>query len=314
MTRGAMPQRIAVVRQFTRFFTRRIGILEERLLGSEFTLTEARILFEVASAEVVTATELLAVLSIDRGYMSRILKSLVVRGLIERTPSDVDARQMLLGLTEKGRGVFATLDDASRRAVSDLLQPLAESDQSDVIDAMRLIEGRLDQTVRNSTSHGVKLRPLGPGDIGWVVHRHGVLYAQEFGWDITFEGMVAKVASDFIERYDGQREAAWIAELNDKIVGSAFVVSQSKHVAKLRMVYVEPDARGVGVGQRLVDEAMLFAGGCGYRRMTLWTNDVLVSARRLYERSGFVLTASEPTHRFGKDLVSETWERSLVAP
>lgn len=313
MQAGVSAKRVAAFRQFSRFFTRSIGVLEERLLGSVFTLTEGRVLFEVASAEVVTATELLGVVTIDRGYLSRILKSFVERGLIERTPSPLDARLMLLRLTEKGRGVFKALDTASQRQVTDLLRSLSTNDQRDVIEAMQLIESRLATVAQSAVPPTVSLRPLRSGDIGWVVHRHGVLYAQEYGWDAKFEALVAKIAGEFVEHFDPEREAAWIAELDGRIVGSAFVVSQSRRVAKLRLVYVEPEARGRGVGHQLVEEALRFACGHDYHRMTLWTNDVLVAARRLYERFGFVLTSSEATRNFGKDLISETWDKDLVA-
>ncbi|MEQ1647503.1 MAG: helix-turn-helix domain-containing GNAT family N-acetyltransferase [Hyphomicrobiaceae bacterium] len=313
MRSDVSPQNVADFRRFSRFFTRRIGVLDERLLGSVLTLTEGRILFEVASRGSVTATDLLGVVSIDRGYLSRILKSFVERGLIVRTPSLRDARLMQLKLTKKGQVVFEGLDAASQREVTDLLRSLSTKDQSEVIEAMQLIERRLSTVARSLMPEMVSLRPLQPGDIGWVVHRHGVLYAREYGWDGTFEALVAKIAAQFVEHFDPEREAAWIAELDGRIVGSAFVVSQSRRVAKLRLVYVEPEARGRGVGHQLVEEALRFASSRDYHRMTLWTNDVLVAARRLYERFGFVLTLSEATHNFGKDLVSETWEKELMA-
>lgn len=310
MVQHVSPEHVSALRRFSRFFTNRIGVLEETLLGSGFTLTEARIMFEVGSSGKSTAAALATHLNLNPGYLSRVLKSLVKRGFIARQASVKDARQVSLQLTAVGRAAFADLDAASQRAMAALLAPLSLQKRAAAVAAMGVIERELaaDAALPPPAVRGpVSLRPLKPGDIGWVVHRHGVLYSEEFGWDASFEALVAKIAGAFVDAFDAARANAWVAECDGRVVGSAFVVPQSKYVAKLRLVYVEPDMRGAGVGLALVEAALAFARERGYRRMTLWTNDVLVAARRLYERLGFKLTASKPYHGFGKDLVSETW-------
>jgi DNA-binding MarR family transcriptional regulator/ribosomal protein S18 acetylase RimI-like enzyme len=296
---------VALVRRFNRFYTRQIGLLEEGLLKSEFTLTEVRILYELASREGLRAVDLNRALDIDTGYLSRILKKFEARGLVARTPSETDARETILALTEQGRRAFAPLDRASQRQVAAILAPLSPEQRSRLVAAMSTIERLLD----NEADY--VLRPLRSGDIGWITHRHGVLYAQEYGWDETFEALVAEIAGAFVRNFNPARERCWIAERKGDIVGSVFLVRDSDDVAKLRLLYVEPAARGLGIGRRLVEECIGFARNTGYRRITLWTNDVLVSARRIYEAANFHLLKEEPHRSFGKDLIGQYWELAL---
>jgi DNA-binding MarR family transcriptional regulator/N-acetylglutamate synthase-like GNAT family acetyltransferase len=300
-------QRIAAVRRFNRFYTRQIGVLQEGLLQSPFSLTEARVLYELATRPGVTASELAADLGLDPGYLSRILRGFGARGLITRTRSKVDGRQSHLRLTEHGAAVFAPLDRASRGEVGALLARLSEPRQSDLLRAM----GRIEAALGAGVDPAYSLRPHRPGDMGWVVHRHGALYAEEYGWDERFEALVAGIVAQFVERYRPARERCWIAEQDGLIVGSVFLVEHSAEVAKLRLLLVEPWARGQGIGARLVQECERFARDAGYRTITLWTNSVLHAARHLYEKAGYLLVREEPHHSFGHDLVGETWELVL---
>jgi DNA-binding MarR family transcriptional regulator/N-acetylglutamate synthase-like GNAT family acetyltransferase len=309
MTAGEFAERIAAVRQFNRFYTRRIGVLEEGLLDSPFSLTEARVLYELAQSEGATATRLAGELGLDPGYLSRILAGFEKRGLIARAPSEHDGRQSVLSLTEAGRAAFAALDERSAKETGELIGALSPDQQARLVAAMDGIAGLLTAPERTPASYA--LRPHRPGDIGWIVHRHGALYAQEYGWNEEFEALVAEIAAKFIRHYDPRRERCWIAERDGERLGSVMLVSQSSRVAKLRLLLVEPQARGLGVGSRLVEECIRFAGERGYRKVTLWTNSVLLAARRIYERAGFSLVESEPHRSFGHDLVGENWELSL---
>lgn len=302
-------ERVEAVRRFNRFYTRQIGVLQERLLQSAFSLTEARVLYELAHREQPTATELARELGLDTGYLSRILRSFRKRRLIKKEVSGSDARQNLVSLTEQGTEVFRTLNARSSEQIATLLQDLPVMRQNRLIDAMRTIEELLDGKPTEKASY--LLRPHQPGDMGWIVHRHGVLYAQEYGWDEQFEALVAGIVAEFIQRYDPKRERCWIAEQDGDIVGSVFVVNQSMKVARLRLLLVEPRARGQGLGGRLVSECLKFARQVGYRKVTLWTNSVLRAARHLYESAGFRLVHQEPHHSFGHDLIAETWDLTL---
>jgi DNA-binding MarR family transcriptional regulator/GNAT superfamily N-acetyltransferase len=303
---------IGAVRHFNRFYTRQIGLLEEGLLNSRFTLTEGRVLYELARREGLTAATLSRDLGLDRGYLSRILKKFESEGLLARAPAGGHGRRAALALTEAGREAFAPLDQASRRQVASLLEPLSAPGRNRLAQAMATIERLLAGAPDSAPAYSI--RPPRAGDIGWVVHRHGVLYAKEYGWDDSFEGFVAEIAGAFLKRADGERERAWIAERGGEIVGSVFVMRDSEAVAKLRLLYVEPGARGMGIGRRLVEEAIGFARDKGYSALTLWTNDVLVSARRIYEAAGFRLAREEPHRSFGKDLVGQHWELPLRGP
>ena len=302
-------QRIEAVRRFSRFYTRKIGVLQEGLLDSAFSLAEARVIYELAHHETATATELARELGLDGGYLSRMLKSLEQRGHVERRPAEHDARQMLLSLTEQGQAVFAELNGRSRAQVGALLDPLSTADQARLVEAMETVERLLgEQPLRRAP---YILRPHQPGDIGWVVARHGALYAREYGWDETFEALAAEIGARFIRNFDPKRERCWIAEKDGENVGSVFLVRQSDEVAKLRMLLVEPKARGLGIGRRLIEECIHFARLKGYRKLTLWTNSVLVAAIHLYEQAGFRLVEEERHHSFGQDLVGQNWELDL---
>jgi DNA-binding MarR family transcriptional regulator/GNAT superfamily N-acetyltransferase len=311
MAPHTLEAEIGAVRHFNRFFTRRIGVLREGLLHSPFALTEARVLFELAHEEDVTATALCSALGLDPGYLSRILARFEGQGLIEKVRSESDGRQLLLRLTPAGKDAFAVLDQRSREEAAELLNELAPAERGRLLKAMETIEGILDQGKRFKYAEPFVLRMHEPGDMGWVVHRHGVLYAQEYGWDETFEGLVAQIVSDFIKNFNPARERCWIAEMGGEVVGSVFVVQKDEQVAKLRLLLVEPKARGLGLGGRLVEECIRFARRAGYRKMTLWTNSVLLSARHIYQKAGFTLVAEEPHHSYGHDLVGETWEMGL---
>ncbi len=305
-------QCVEAVRRFSRFYTRRIGVLNEGLVGSEFSLAEARILYELAHREQALAKDLAQWLDLDPGYLSRILKSFEARDLIRRTASASDGRQQLLSLTEAGQRRFGALNARSRDDMALMLSDLTPRQQQRLIAAMSEIETLL--SAERETRVPYILRPHQPGDIGWVVQQHGRLYAQEYGWDDTFEAMVAEIAAKFIKEFDPKRERAWIAEKDGETVGCAFLVRQSDTVAKLRMLLVDPKARGLGIGKRLVEECIKFARLKGYGRITLWTNDILVAARKIYIDAGFKKVGEERHHSFGHHLVGETWELELSEP
>jgi len=309
MSANGFDRRVAAVRRFNRFWTRQIGVLREGYLESEFSLAEVLVLYELAHREETTAGELGEELGLDAGYLSRILRGFEKRGLIHKRPSEADGRRKLLRLTGRGREVFATLDLRSRDDIGVMLGGMSTECQERLVGAMRTIEGLLGVWLEPEVPY--LLRPHGAGDMGWVVYRHGVLYAREYGWDERFEALVAEIVAKFIEHYDPKRERCWIAEREGEIVGSVFLVQQSEEIAKLRLLLVEPEARGLGIGSRLVEECIRFARQAGYKKITLWTNDVLQSARRIYEGIGFRLVHEEPHHSFGHDLVGQTWELVL---
>jgi DNA-binding MarR family transcriptional regulator/N-acetylglutamate synthase-like GNAT family acetyltransferase len=300
---------IEAIRAFNRFYTQRIGVLREGLLDSPFSLAEARVLYELARRKQPSSSGLCRELSLDPGYLSRILQRFEKGRLLARRRSTEDGRQYLLALTKRGRAAFAALDKGSRRHVGGLLKPIAAADRARVVTAMATIE----QAFRGTPAGTVPylLRAHRPGDIGWVVGRHGALYAEEYGWDESFEALVAEIAAKFLRHYDAKREHCWIAERDGDTVGSVFLVKQSRAVAKLRLLLVEPKARGAGIGGRLVEECVGFARRAGYRKVTLWTQSILVAARRIYEHAGFRLVREEPHRSFGHDLVGEHWELTL---
>jgi DNA-binding MarR family transcriptional regulator/GNAT superfamily N-acetyltransferase len=301
-----LERRVAVVRRFNRFYTSKIGVLH--YLGSDFSLAEVRVLYELAHRPTPpSAAELCKDLGLDAGYLSRLLRGFERRGLVARTRSDSDGRRSHLALTAAGRAAFAPLGARSHDEMVALLTPLSDADQRRVVEAMETIEAVLG----GGGPPPFTLRPHRPGDMGWVVQRHGALYAQEYGWDERFEALVAGIVAKFVERYDPARERCWIAEKDGEPVGSVFLVKRSKTVAQLRLLIVEPKARGLGIGARLVAECERFAREAGYRAITLWTNSVLISARRIYEAAGYTLTGTERHTSFGHDLVGETWEKKL---
>jgi DNA-binding MarR family transcriptional regulator/GNAT superfamily N-acetyltransferase len=311
MEKVVFEERVVAVRRFNRFYTRKIGVLHEGLLGSPMSLTEGRVLYELAQRGSATASQLAGELALDSGYLSRILAGFEKRGMLEKRPSAEDARQLILGLTDQGREMFATIDARSHEEIAELLRPISDTDQARLITALATVETVLGGAQKAGAPSYI-LRTHQPGDIGWIIHRHAVLYAEEYGWDETFEALVAKIAAAFIENFDHRRERCWIAERDGEIVGSVLLVKDTPEVAKLRLLYVEPKARGLGVGSRLVAECIGFARRSGYRRLTLWTNDILVSARRIYEAAGFSLVGEEPHHSFGRDLVGQYWELPLT--
>jgi DNA-binding MarR family transcriptional regulator/GNAT superfamily N-acetyltransferase len=301
---------VAAMRRFNRFYTQKIGVLSEGLLNSPFTLTEARLLYELAHRENPTATELGRDLGLDAGYLSRILAGFEKKKLLKRTPSETDGRRYHLALTEKGRKAFAPLDEASRAEIADLLQPMSAADRDRLAKAMAAIEAVLGDAA-TTTSPPYTLRDPRPGDLGWVIHKQGRLYAEEYGWDASFEALVAEIVAGFAKSFDPKRERCWIAERGGEVVGSIFLVRESEKVAKLRLLYVDAAARGLGLGKRLVEECVAQARAFGYEKMTLWTNDILHAARRIYVEQGFKLVREERHRSFGKDLVGQYWELDL---
>lgn len=304
-----LSQRIDAVRRFNRFYTKQIGVLQEGLLKSPFPLTEARVIYELAQQEETTATVLGSELGLDAGYLSRMVSGFEKQGLLQKQPSPTDGRQNLLRLTTAGQAAFANLNSQSQQEIGAMLEQLSASDQQRLVAAMQTIEGILAEATPARAPY--LLRSHQPGDMGWVVHRHAVLYAQEYGWDERFEALVAEIVAKFIQHFDPKWERCWLAEINGDVVGSVFLVKQSEEVAKLRLLLVEPKARGLGIGARLVDECIGFARRTGYQKITLWTNSILTAARAIYVKAGFQLVLSEPHHSFGHDLVGETWELEL---
>ncbi len=314
MATSELDQRVADVRAFNRFYTRQMGMLQGGVLKSPFSLTEARVLYELAHRDRPTATELARNLDLDAGYLSRILRRFVQLGVLKKSPSRTDRRQNHLSLTNKGRQAFDALDLAARAEAGAILGALDTVERRRLTAAMETIQRLLaPDLAAPDPARAVPflLRPHRVGDMGWVVHRQAVLYAREYGWDERFEGLVAGVAAQFIATFDARYDCCWIAEREGEIVGSVFVVRVSETEAQLRMLYVEPAARGLGVGRRLVEEAIRFARDRRYRTLRLWTNANLVAARRIYETAGFRLVAEEPHHSFGHDLVGQTWELDL---
>ncbi|UVK37561.1 bifunctional helix-turn-helix transcriptional regulator/GNAT family N-acetyltransferase [Mesorhizobium sp. AR10] len=301
--------RIGAVRAFNRFYTRQIGVLDEGWLKSAFSLTEARVLYELAHRDGLTATDLTRDLGLDAGYVSRLLKKFEERGLVERAATEADARRSSITLTPAGRNAFAPLNRDSHDQVAALLDRLAVPEQERLVTAMQTVQRLLGEGPEPKIPY--MLRPLQVGDIGWITRHQGMLYAQEHGWDETYEALVAEILGAFVKSFDLKWERSWIAEREGEVVGSVFVVRKSDEVAKLRLLYVEPSARGLGIGKRLVEECIGFARAKGYKTLTLWTNDILVSARRIYEAAGFKLAEEEHHHSFGKDLVGQTWNLQL---
>ncbi|MGH7498891.1 MAG: bifunctional helix-turn-helix transcriptional regulator/GNAT family N-acetyltransferase [Gemmatimonadales bacterium] len=304
-----LPAQVGAVRRFNRFYTRRIGVLNEQLLHSGFTLPELRLLYEIAHRDGPSAAEVGKELRLDAGYLSRLVERLRKRGLLERRPSPTDRRQRVLRLTRRGQETFATLDRRSDDEVAAMLSSLQAGETARLAQAMGTIERLLGPSSTGASPY--LLRTHQAGDIGWVIQRHGAIYAEEYGWDGEFEALVAEIAARFLRNLDPRRERCWIAERDGENVGSVFLVRKSATVAQLRLLLVEPSARGLGIGRRLVTESIRFARQARYRKVTLWTNKGLDAARRLYEEAGFRLIEEESHHSFGHDLVSQTWTLTL---
>jgi DNA-binding MarR family transcriptional regulator/N-acetylglutamate synthase-like GNAT family acetyltransferase len=305
---GAASPHVETVREFSRFYTKRLGTLDEGLLETPWSLTEARVIFELAQARSTDMATLRSALAIDSGYLSRLLAKFDAAGLIVRTASSVDGRRQALALTAAGRKVFRTLDARSTRQVCAMLEPLPAPAQDALAGAMRTVMRTLDE---RAAPPAVLLRGLRPGDLGWIVQRHGEVYAREYGWTQAFEAFVARILADHVEHQQPGRENGWIAEIDGQRAGCVLCVRVDDDTAQLRVLLVEAWARGQGLGARLVDECIRFAGETGYRKLVLWTNDVLLSARGIYLAAGFTLVREEIHHSFGKDLVGQFWERRL---
>lgn len=310
--RRDVEPRIAAVRRFSRFYTRRLGLLHDGFLDSPFSLAEARVLYELSRREATTASTLAAELGLDPGYLSRILRGFAERGLVSRTRSREDRRQSRLALTAKGRRAFAPLERRSQDDVAAMLTGLSGPEQERVVGAMGAIERLIGPHEAVEREHpAYVLRPPRTGEMGWVVARHAVLYGQEYGWGARFEGLCAEIVADMIARHDPARDRFFIADMDGEPVGSVFVVKETDEVARLRLLLVEPKARGLGIGTRLVEECIAFARGAGYAHMTLWTHSILTAARRVYQKAGFSKVGEKPHADWGVAVVGETWEREL---
>jgi DNA-binding MarR family transcriptional regulator/GNAT superfamily N-acetyltransferase len=300
---------ISAVRAFNRFYTRKLGFLDQQLLKSPFSLSEARVLYELATRENLSAKEIGIELGLDPGYLSRIVQNFDDNGLITRKPAPSDRRQYQLSLTAKGRQAFAKINRSSHDEIANMLAALAPGDSRRLVEAMTTVERLLGEPPASRPP--AVLREPRPGDMGWVVQSHGSLYASEYGFDASFEGLVAEITAKFLGSFDASRERCWIADIDGAQVGSVFLVRHNDDVAKLRLLLVDPAGRGQGLGQRLVAECIAFAKACGYRKITLWTQSILVAARKIYQDAGFVLVATEPHRSFGQSLIGETWEVEL---
>lgn len=305
----ALDHHAEQIRRFNRLYTKEIGVLADGLLHSPYSLTEARILYELAHLRDPTANQLCKELGLDAGYVSRIVAGFRDRGLVSRDVAAADRRQHILSLTAKGRSEFATLDQRSHEEIRAKLAHLSPADRDELVQSLERVEALLGQ--RPNPSAPFVLRPHRAGDMGWVVERHGVLYTQEYGWDSSFEALIAEIVAQFIRNFDPRREACWIAERNGSRAGSVFLVRKTDDAAQLRLLLVEPSARGLGLGRHLVQECVRFATAAGYRSIALWTNSILHAARRIYEQAGFRLVDESPHHSFGKDLIGQTWELNL---
>jgi len=314
----AIQQRTGAVRRFNRFYTRQIGVLRKTYLDSPYSLGEMRVLYEIAHGDGPTASDIGRALDLDAGYLSRVLRNFEKRGLISRKASEKDARQSHLALTARGRKTFAPIERRSQRQVGTMLGELPAAEQARLVAAMQTIESLLEKNaaVKNAAAAPMPepdyiLRPPRPGDFGWIVARHAQLYAQEYQWIEPFEGLCAQIVADFANKNDPTCERCWIAELRGENVGTVMLVEDAPGVARLRLLLVDPKARGLGLGTRLVAECIRFARQAGYKKITLWTHSVLTAARHVYEKAGFTLTSSEPRHTWGKDVVAEFWDLEL---
>jgi DNA-binding MarR family transcriptional regulator/GNAT superfamily N-acetyltransferase len=305
-----LQQRIGAVRRFNRFYTRQIGVLRKNYLDSPYSLGEMRVLYELAHGGAATASDIGRALDLDAGYLSRVLRSFEKRGFISRKTSRADARQSHIALTARGAKVYAPFEKRSQDFVAGMLGKLKPDDQARLVAAMAAIEALLDEAPATSKPSYILRQPR-HGDFGWIVSRHAELYAQEYNWGDPFEGLCAQIVADFVNNYDPKFERCWIAEMDGENVGCVMLVKDAPGVARLRLLLVEPKARGIGLGHRLVDECVEFAREAGYKRVTLWTHSVLLAARRAYEKAGFTLTSSEKKRSWGEDVIAEYWDLDL---
>ncbi len=309
MPQPAIHQQVSAIRAFNRFYTRKIGVVDG-MASSPFSLAEARVLYELANREKPTATDIRKELGLDAGYMSRILGDFERRKLVTREPSKADERQRLLSLTAKGRRTFASLDERSNRDVAAMIDAVSPTERDELVQAVEKVRSLLgDRTELPRTPYLLRMHQ--PGDMGWIVYRQAILYSEEYGWDGTYEALAAEIVAQFIKTYDPKKERAWVAEKDGERVVAVFVAKASDEIAKLRLLHVEPAARGLGIGKRLVSECIRFARQAGYQKMTLWTQSILHAARHIYKQAGFQVVRQEKHHSFGKDLTAETWELSL---
>lgn len=305
-----IQERVQALRKFNRFYTIQIGLLNQGLLKTAFSLTQSRILFELAHRKQLTASDLIRGLGVDPGYLSRIIGVFEKQGLVKRGRSNADSRQRPLTLTAKGKKTFSVLDERSSEEARKLLSKLSNENQQSLLQAMQTIHEILEPESKQEPAY--LLRSHEPGDIGWIIHRHGALYAEEYNWDETFEALVGEILVNFAKQHNPKKEKLWIAEMNGERIGSVMVVNAGNQVAQLRLLLLEPKARGKGLGKRLVHECVQFARKKGYRKIKLWTQSNLLEARHLYTRAGFELVKQKPHHSFGHDLVSEVWELPFV--
>jgi DNA-binding MarR family transcriptional regulator/GNAT superfamily N-acetyltransferase len=308
MAESDIHKQVKAIRAFNRFYTRKIGVLDG-MASSPFSLAEARVLYELANRQQPTATDIRKELGIDAGYMSRILRDFERRKFVARERSKTDERQRFLSLTRKGRSAFAPLDARSNRDVAAMLEDLSPTERKHLVDSVQMVRRLLGDIAEAKTSY--LLRPHQPGDMGWIVHRQAILYTDEYGWDGTYEALAAEIVAQFLKNYDPKWERAWVAEKDGERVGGVFLAKGSDQVARLRLLHVERQARGLGIGKRLVEECIRFARQAGYQSMTLWTQSILDAARHIYRKSGFQIVHEERHHSFGKDLTAETWELKL---
>jgi DNA-binding MarR family transcriptional regulator/GNAT superfamily N-acetyltransferase len=308
MPEQGVDTQVGLIREFNRFYTRKIGVIDGTA-SSPFSLAEARVLYELAHREQPTATDIRKELGLDAGYVSRILREFERRKLVTRERSKTDERQKYLSLTAKGRRAFAPLDERSNRDVAAILEELSPAARRQLVDSAQTIRSLLGDKPKPKAPY--LLRQHQPGDMGWIVHRQAMLYAEEYGWDGTYEALAAEIVAHFIKDYDPKRERCWIAEKDGARVGAVFIAKASDEVAKLRLLHVEREARGLGIGKRLVEECIRFARQAGYQKITLWTQSILHAARRIYEQAGFRVVHKEQHHSFGKNLTAETWELDL---
>lgn len=311
MMESSVDDRIKKIRRFNRFYTRQIGVIDGHYLATQFSLTEARVIYEIANMKDPSATLIKEITGLDAGYLSRIIQRLHRDGLVDKHTTPQDGRQSILQLTDKGKTAFSILNSRSQDGIREFINPVSEADQIRLVKAMETIENILDPAGVQPDCSPVIIRQPVCGDMGWVIQRHGELYFKEYNWNEEFEALVAEIVAKFMHDFDATRERCWIAEKDGENIGCVFLVKKDEETAKLRLLLVNPKARGMGLGAKLIEECIRFARRCGYKKMVLWTNSVLLEARHLYQKFGFTLVEQETHHSFGHDLIGENWELIL---